>query len=350
MVLTAFVVLGCKKEQFSLEREVLVDKQAQGIEKETQLPLVKDDVITFKEIVFSDTSRIALSPGFEQMLIQRRIDPDGKPDGYVLYKNIKTVDTLRINDFLRAGDKSLRGIEGFTNLRYFSTMGTDVTEINFSNNKLLDYFEFMRYPHCMGCDKLESLVFGKNANLKVLNIYNAEELTRLDFVNLAKLRSLMIFGTRKLLDMDISSSIEIETVEAPERLRLGSHPALRKLTATGKYYPVDFTKLPALEQVHYTTDGKSSPNFSLNTELKKLYLGNLLSVNVDVSTCAELEELEVLGSGDWSQTFIDLRNNVSLKKCRLVGGKLSTICVSSLEKINFITWEKDALAQYKVCN
>jgi len=356
LVLLVLVFLGCQKNELLLEEKPSIEKDNRSgkdstaaMQQDTVLMPANDEIIHFTE--FSDTSKIKFAPGFEKYLIGQGIDPDPAPNGYILYRYIKNIDSLIINEWFDAGDRNLTGIEGFSNLRIFATVSLGVENIDFSSNPKLEYFKYTKYAHCMGCGTLTSLKFGKQSNLQSLNLLGAEKLSALDFENLKKLRILKILNTDHLRNQDISECREIEKIEldGSAEIILANHPKLKVLTCGAYPHHVDFTKLPGLESLRYLVLGRHALDFSANKELKDLYLSDLRSIKLDISANKKLEKLEVYGSGQWTQSNIDLRNNVNLKKCVLTATQLSEICVKSLTDIDFTTWKKDDNAQYKVC-
>lgn len=346
--------LSCQKSEFLVEEkpdvEKVVDEEKDSTvaEEDTTTMPVDDEIVKYTE--YTDTSEVKLAPGFEKYLIRFGIDKDPIPNGYILHQYIKDIDSLHIGDWFDVGDENLTGIEGFTNLRIFITVSLGVKKIDFSNNSKLKSFENRGWGHCMGCGTLTSLVFGKQSKLESLSLLSRENLTDLDFQNLTKLKSLKIQSMDKLRNQDISACREIEKIEldGSAGILLGRHPKLKELSCGAYPYHVDFTKLPALETLVYGVSGRHTPDFSKNIELKNLEIYTLMNAKLDVSASKKLENLTV--GGNWTQTSIDLSNNMNLKKCVLTNSQLSTICVSSLANIDFTTWAKDDQARYKVCN
>jgi hypothetical protein len=147
--------LSCQKSEFLVEEKpdvvkVVDEKDSTVVEEDTITIPVDDEII--KYIEYTDTSKVKLAPGFEKYLIKFGIDKDPTPNGYVLYQYIRDIDSLNIQETFDAGEATLRGIEGFTNLRIFKTLSLTVDKIDFSNNAKLESFQYMQYPHCMGCN------------------------------------------------------------------------------------------------------------------------------------------------------------------------------------------------------
>jgi hypothetical protein len=343
--------LSCQKSELLVEEKpevvkVVDEEDSTSVEDTIKVP-ADEEII--KYIEYADTSKVKLAPGFEKYLISYGIDKDPTPNGYILYQYIKDIDSLHISDWFDVGDKNLTGIEGFTNLRTFTTVSLGVKNINFSNNNKLKTFGTWGWGHCMGCGTLSSLVFGKGSKLENLYLSGAHNLVSLDFENLTKLKSIFVHNTDYLRYQDISACRELEKIELNGRVGFifGSHPKLRELICGAYPHHVDFTKLPALENVQYYVLGRHTPDFSANLQLKNLYLTELKGIKLDVTANKKLEKLIV--HGDWTQTSIDLSKNVLLQECILRGNELATICVSSLTDIDFSNWETNGKVQYKVC-
>jgi len=303
------------------------------------------EVIADVELI--DTSRVSLFPNFEKYLIEKGIDPISELDGIVLYKYIKDVDSLHF-DVPIEGSTSLKGIEGFTNLRYFKSEGLMVDTLDFSKNTKLEHFEYLPYAHCMTCASLKILNFGKISSLQEFEL-RGTSVSSLDLTQSKMLRSVTLYNNMYLKKLDLSISTFLEKVYALEKveLKLGSHPKLVELTSS---YTADVSKSPALEKWELGVVGSSGVDVSHNPELKSLLIYEITSPALDLTACSKLTNLEVYGHGDWAVTRLDLSKNKILKYCKLLGTGLSTICVSSLTETDFTYWEKDAGASYVKCN
>lgn len=324
-VLLFSFVLSCKNEKVAVD------------------PPVEEMV----EIPLTDTSRVFMSSDFEKYLIQKGIDPVTKEDGFVLYRYIKNVDSLQLDAPLSPGT-SLKGIEGFTNLRYFRSEGLKVDSLNLSNNKKLEHFEYWPYAHCMDCSSVRVLNFGKINSLKKIDL-RGSLVGALDLAGCKMLRSIYVRNNINLKQLDLSHCESLEGIYVLEKagIKLGNHPKLVDLTSA---YIADVSKSPILEKWTLGSTGSGNIDVSHNPELKSLHIGETVSSALNLTLCPKLESLEVYGHGDWKMDKLDLSNNKMLKYCRLLGTGLRTICVSSLTETDFTFWEKDSGASYIKCN
>lgn len=319
------VVSSCKKDKITVD------------------PPVEEAV----NVVFTDTSKVALYPNFEKYLIEKGIDPEKEPNGFVLYKFIKEIDSLRFEGPI-GSSTSLKGIEGFTNLRYFKSEGLTVDTLNFAGNTRLEHFEYLPYPHCMTCASLQVLNFGMIESVKDFQLQGSN-VGSLDLTHFIKLRAFSIYNNMGLKKLDLSASELLEEAYVMEKVdvKLGIHPKLTELTSS---YTTDVSNSPALEKWYLGSVGLKGVDVSHNPALKSLFIGEITSPSLDLTSCPKLESLIVYGRGNWETIKLDLSKNTMLKNCKLLGTSLRTICVSSLTDIDFTNWEKDSGAAYVKCN
>lgn len=242
---------------------------------------------------------------------------------------------------------SLKGIEGFNNLRYFRSEGLMVDTLDFSKNTKLEHFEYLPYAHCMTCASLKVLNFGNTMGLREFEL-RGTDVSTLNLTFFKMLRSVTLYNNIYLKRLDLSASASLEKVYALEKvdLKLGNHPKLVELTSS---YTADVSKSPALEKWELGAVGSSGIDVSHNPALKSLLIYEITSSALDLTACTKLENLEIYGHGNWSVTRLDLSKNNRLKYCKLLGTGLSTICVNSLTETDFTYWEKDLGSSYVKC-
>lgn len=324
-ILLFLVILSCKKDKMTID------------------PPVEEIV----DIALTDTSRVTLYPNFEKYLINKGIDPEKEPNGFVLYKFIKEIDSLQFEEPI-SSSTSLKGIEGFTNLRYFKSEGLMVDTINFTRNTKLEHFEYLPYAHCMNCASLKVLNFGKIASVRDLKL-EGSSVGSLDLTNFKMLRSISIYNNMGLKELDLSVCELLEKVYIMEKVnvKLGIHPKLIELTSS---YTADISHSPALEKWNLGSVRASGVDVSHNPALRSLFISEIVSPTLDLTSCTKLESLTIYGHGDWKMDRLDLSKNTILQNCKLLGTNLKTICISSQTEINFTNWEKDSGASYVKCN
>ncbi|PCI95708.1 MAG: hypothetical protein COB15_11930 [Flavobacteriales bacterium] len=98
-------------------------------------------LITLSNLTTAQTTAIP-DTTFEQILINLGLD-SGVPDGFVLTANIDTLTELSAKTFTIT---DLTGIEDFTSLIYLDFEGSNVSQIDLSNNINLQYLECYNTP------------------------------------------------------------------------------------------------------------------------------------------------------------------------------------------------------------
>jgi hypothetical protein len=311
----------------------------------------RKEVEPILEKEWTDTSKVALAEGFELYLIKKKIDPGAVPDGFVLYRYIKEVDTLIISEPIGVST-SLKGIEGFTNLRYFSSQGLTVDTLDFSQNKKLEYFDYQPVAHCMFCTTLSVLNFGKVNSLRHLRLASSQ-VKSFNIDDLKLLNSLQLSNNMGILNLDVSGCKEltmITTIGALSNLTLGDHPKLEIMKCGKALHGAKISKYPALRILHVYCDGVADLDFSKHTELEEAHILDPNKLSIDLTKAVKLKRLVVDGQTKWAQNTIDLSQNRELKECYLFATTIKTICVSSLSVVNTVDWKKDSTAEFKVCD
>jgi hypothetical protein len=311
---------------------------------------VPEPVAVVSEKEYTDTTKITLSANFESYLIKQKIDPVAKPDGFILYQYIKNIDTLILSEPIGASTL-LNGIEGFQNLRYFSSQGLKVDTLDFSHNNKLEYFEYKSYPHCMDCTMLRGLNFGKTNSIKHINLANSL-VKSLDTPNMKLLHSVKLFSNSNMADLDLSGCKELRsviTMGAVSNLKLGEHPNLEEMECGTEINDVKISSYPALKRLHIYCSAVAELDLSKLIDLEEAYIREPGKFNIDLTKSTKLKRLMVDGQGKWNQTTLDLSRNVDLRECRLFGTKLKTVCVASLSMLNSTSWETDSDAEFKIC-
>jgi hypothetical protein len=310
-----------------------------------------DPVVVAPERAYTDTSKIALSSNFESYLIKQKIDPVAVPDGFVLYRDIKEVDTLIISEPIGVST-SLKGIDGFTNLRYFSSKGLTVDTLDFSQNKKLQYFDYQPAAHCMFCTTLSVLNFGKVNSLRHLRL-ESSQVKSFNIGDLKLLNSLQLITNFGIRSLDVSGCKELKmitTMGALSNLTLGDHPKLEIMKCGKELHGAKISKYPALRILHVYCDGVVDLDFSKHTELEEAHIIDPNKLSIDLTKAVKLKRVMVDGQTNWTQIAIDLSQNKELKECYLFATNIKTICVSSMSMVSTVDWKRDSTAEFKVCH
>jgi hypothetical protein len=201
------------------------------------------------ELSFMTLNLVVINdPNFEQELID--LGYDSVIDGYVNSSLINNVDTLIVNNDI----SDLKGIEGFTSLKYLNVSGNfNLSAIDISNNNSLTHF-----------------IYAGGGTLGTSNTL----LTALNVSNNTLLKELTVTHTPTLNALDISQNT-------------------------------------ALEYLNCWNNSLTSLDVTQNTALAYLECGSNQLTNLDVS---QNTALTYLNCEDLNLTIIDVTNNVTLTK------------------------------------
>lgn len=334
-IITCALYAGCKKKTFI---EPLSPIDSSGIE------LPKDTAL------FHDTVRLSLAPGFEEILIFKKIIPDTKKDGFVRYGDIKDIDSLDVSAmFFEGRDRfvSIKGIEYFTKLRYLNMSDSFVKTVDLSKNIKLEYLDCsgtadepgwnqtikvldvtkckgLRYLDC-STNLLTALDISQNLKLVELFCY-ANFLKRIDISNNRLLRTLDVSVNREMKEIYLTNSPEIENlylnhnkfhfidVSALKKLKIfscsGNRPdslfktvdishnsqlAILDISST-TITKIDLSKNPKIEYLICNVTKIKSINLSKLQKLKGFDCAYSDLSSLDISANSDLEYLEIGGT------------------------------------------------------
>lgn len=333
-------------------------------------------------VELDDDDFVPIHRSFERELISRGVDD--LEDGFVLYKNIKNIETLHLSGGPSKNIiTSLSGIEYFKNLRNLSLVALTIDSLNLSQNAELIYLscstkhfsngqKFLRHLNVSGCQKLRYLFCGDN-RLTFLDIGNNKDLTALDCSNNnleelvtspnSELRSLSCSNnplrklslTRnvklenlkckktQLSTLDVSMLPNLHFVDCYEStissLVVGNNLSMDSMNIQRtNLKSLDFTQVPNLVSLTIGSEfgewtDPSMLRFAALEKLKILRCTNLKINKLDVSVNAALELLQI----DYSQlAIIDLSQNERLKHLDLwVVGSVSYLDVRRCKNLDF---------------
>jgi hypothetical protein len=232
---------------------------------------------------------------FEQALIDLKLD-DIK-DGRLLREN--AVKVLELN-LANKSITDVRGIEAFTSLRTLWLTDNQVSMLDISKNVLLEYLY-------LSSNNLSTLDISNNPNL--IQFYVSHN--RLQVLDLSKNTNLHILGcdNNRFTVLNLSKNLNLRNLDV------------------------------------YSNQLKEL-NVSANVKLRNLdaYDNQLTELNVRNNT--DLRMLDVYRN---ELTTLDVSKNINLTLFRCTSNRIDTICVNSLSQPRE-DWQKDASAEYKVCN
>lgn len=219
------------------------------------------------------------------------------------------------NDGLYIEYKSLKGIEYFTQLRLLTLEDTHVTELDLSQNLLLEELREHTYA-------LRTLDLSNNQELKTLSIFD-DNLESIQVNNNPKLKVVEIHSI-KLKELDISGSPLIQTFSCAG-LEQATYP-------DGSLRP--YEKFP-LTTLKLHPEVKPNQFFCNDTKLKELYLNTELLTQFVASNC-ELEKLILTPNG-----------NRFFNKFRIGGNRLPSLNLEEIIRMrNFVPEEQKVSAYY----
>lgn len=246
---------------------------------------------------------------------------DRDDDGEISYVEAFTVDTIKVS---RKSISSLKGIEGFVNLRYLDCSQNRLTALDVGkcpllrtllcNGNLISSLTLSGNPklevlHC-GSNQLSTLSLFRNTNLREVSC-DINQLTRLDVVTCALLEKLEC-RYNKLVTLNLGGNPALKSLKCNRNeltgLTLVNNAALTDLDCSDN-------KLPALQLL-------------MATALENLNCNNNQLTNLDVSRCAALRRLEVK---DNKLNLLVFGNNPKLSTVYCSGNLLSTLDVSGLK-------------------
>tara|TARA_R110002124_G_scaffold285304_1_gene463670 strand:- start:231 stop:1148 length:918 start_codon:yes stop_codon:yes gene_type:complete len=266
----------------------------------------KNEILIPIDLIPSDSTKVIIAKGFEELLIEKGYIIDNVNDGLVEYGQIKDIDTLKIDSDLWDHYRftSLRGIEYFPKLRYLNMFGSYVDTVDLSKNIELTYL------NCGG-------LFGGGGPVATIKFLNVKNCINLKYLNCSR----HVINT-----LDLSRNGELEELYCGSndltKLDLSNNPRLRILDtyANRGIEDLDLSKNPLLE--------KLDVGYNTLAELKIEYLVNLKKLDcsynysdfkptfnkLDISKNAQLVALDIAGS---RLTEIDLRHNPRIESLNI---------------------------------
>lgn len=210
-------------------------------------------------------------PNFENFLIEKQIDRDGKNG------KVKTESISGINYYLdMSGQKisDLTGIQDFTALAQLSVANNNLTSIDVSKNLALNHLN-------VSSNQLTDVDVSKNTTLRSLNIgYN--KITNADFSSNINLTTLQI-DSNKFVTLDISTNTK-----------------LSYLTVYGnQLITLDVSANTALEQIRCQNNQLRSLDLSKNPKLIQVFVTGNKLVNLNLQNGKNT--LITKGSSDFTQ-------------------------------------------------
>ena len=259
------------------------------------------------ELSFMTLNLVVINdPNFEQELID--LGYDSVIDGYVNSSLINNVDTLIVNNDI----SDLKGIEGFTSLKYLNVSGNrNLSAIDISNNNSLTHFIYAG-GGTLGASNnlLTALNVSNNTLLKELTVSNTPTLNALDISQNTALEYLNCSGN-SLTSLDVTQNTALTYLDCSNPLTsldVTQNTALNILKCEGcNLTIIDVTNNVTLTELWCSFNSITSLDLTNNTALTKLHCPNnqqLTSLDLSNNTSLTL----FYCSFNYQLTCLNLKN------------------------------------------
>lgn len=264
-------------------------------------------------------------PNFEDLLIARGIDKDGKNG------KVKTGSISSLTSFSAYGATNkitdLTGIQDFTALQALDCSYNAITTLDLSKNVNL------KSLNCSN-NKITALNVTKNSILETLNT-SSNELTALDVSQNTALTSLSLYSN-KLAVLDVSKNTKLTklsiyynlltTIDVSQNTALKTfEPNDNKLTS------LDVSKNLALTDLNASFNQITTVDVSANINLTSLLITNNQLTSLDVSKNTNLTSLNINYN---KVNTLDVSKNTSLTILFAVSNKLEALNISNNKSLS----------------
>ena len=293
--------------------------------------------------------------------------------------------------------KSLKGIEYFTEIWELSCVYNDLTEIDLSHNKKLEYLNchhnqlkeldvsglpLLKTFYC-GHNELPSIDVSKNEQLEDFDCQD----NHLDTLNVSQNKKLVKLscGDNNLTELDVSENKKLKELgcyrDNLSNLDLGNQTELEWLSCGGNPLSVlDVSANTKLKDLYVSNTNLTELNVSANKNLEDLYVSNTNLTSLDATNNTALEEFKgkdcsynIAVEGDGKFDLTTLPGKFDASKATATGngtinGNILTVNPNSKtfyydydigqnQKMNVVLnvhwhnyrWEHDATKHWRVC-
>lgn len=293
--------------------------------------------------------------------------------------------------------KSLKGIEYFTEIWELSCVYNDLTEIDLSHNKKLEYLNchhnqlkeldvsglpLLKTFYC-GHNELPSIDVSKNEQLEDFDCQD----NHLDTLNVSQNKKLVKLscGDNNLTELDVSENKKLKELgcyrDNLSNLDLGNQTELECLSCAGNPLSVlDVSANTKLKKLFVSNTNLTELNVSANKNLEVLYVYNTNLTSLDATNNTALEEFKgkdcsynIAVEGDGKFDLTTLPGHFDASKATATGGgtingNILTVDPNSKtfrydydigqnQKMNVVLnvhwhnyrWEHDATKHWRVC-
>jgi len=240
--------------------------------------------------------------------------------------------------------KSLKGIEYFTEIWELSCVYNDLTEIDLSHNKKLEYLNchhnqlkeldvsglpLLKTFYC-GHNELPSIDVSKNEQLEDFDCQD----NHLDTLNVSQNKKLVKLscGDNNLTELDVSENKKLKELgcyrDNLSNLDLGNQTELEWLSCGGNPLSVlDVSANTKLKDLYVSNTNLTELNVSANKNLEDLYVSNTNLTSLDATNNTALEEFKgkdcsynIAVEGDGKFDLTTLPGHFDASKATATGG------------------------------
>ena len=254
-----------------------------------------------------------------------RFDKDA--DGEISYSEAFTVDSINVS---RKSVSSLKGIEGFVNLRYLDCSQNMLSALDVGKCSLL------RTLRCNG-NMISSLALDGNPKLEVLQC-SSNRLSTLSLFRNTALKEVSC-DVNQLTRLDVVTCALLEKLECRYNkltsLNLGGNPAIKSIKCgNNELTGITLINNPALTELECSDNQLQALQLMMSAALETLNCNSNLISNLDVSRCQALRRLEVK---DNKLDLLVFGENADLSTVYCSGNLLATLDVSSLKGLMILS-------------
>lgn len=227
---------------------------------------------------------------FETKLIEQGIDTDGIINHKISKSDAEAVSVLDLNLQANHGDiKSLKGIEGFINLKLLSAAGQELKEIDLSFNTKLDTL------YLLG-NYITSIDVSNNSNLILLDVMSNQLSAVIGLENLTNLKELELsFNYFEELTIT-NTTLEVLHMTHNDLTILNTDAAINLnhvLISSNKLESVDFSSSTSLETLLISGNQLENIDLTQNVLLTHFYSSSNSLTSLDLSNNSKLYDLRI---------------------------------------------------------
>ena len=266
------------------------------------------------------------------------LQQDYGKDGILTEKELNTLDWLNFDNL---GIRSLKGIDYFVSLQHLSCNGNQLSELDLSKNRVLNYIS------CRN-NQLTKLDVSNQILLSSIDC-RENQIDEMDVSNNTELK-LLHCDNNQLTSLDVSNNTGITTLNCYNNqitsLNVSKNTALTHLECySNQLTTLDVSKNTALTYLHCSNNELTSLDISNNTELKELSCYKNQLTSLDFSNNTVITSLDC-----WNNqiTSLNVSKNTALTRLNCSDNQLTTLDVSKSTAMTFLNCSSNQLKSLDV--